>query len=391
MKILLLAPNSFSSQKKFPKRIFAPRSFILNLYRGLTKKGHQVCLASAPDIKKDRFDVAGDKTLLYNDSIKVDRFLNRPSLTNRDQYFSLFLRRQFYELDLVEKAIIFARKEKFDLIHTDHSVVHFFEHSSPVPIVYTMHDRLPRLNTMEYWLLGKYKDHKFISISLAQQQGSAKVNFVGNVYHGLDLKEYPFKSLCLGEYLAFIGRLVPEKGAHNAVKVAHALKLKLYVATEVVYKESRYFKKEIAPFIKKKAVTSIGFLEKGKVSFYQNARLLLFPIQWEEPFGLVMIEAMACGTPVVAYAKGSVPEVIIDGVTGFIVNSSESDKRGDWTVKKTGIEGLCEAVEKIYSMPEEEYKKMRLACRKRVEEKFTVEKMVDGYEKVYRRVLGIRK
>jgi len=100
-----------------------------------------------------------------------------------------------------------------------------------------------------------------------------------------------------------------------------------------------------------------------------------------------MIEAMACGTPVVAYARGSVPEVIKDGETGFIVNSSEEDKRGDWIVKKTGIEGLCEAVEKIYAMPKNQYIEMRKNCRKHVENNFTVEKMVNNYEKVYREII----
>lgn len=104
-----------------------------------------------------------------------------------------------------------------------------------------------------------------------------------------------------------------------------------------------------------------------------------------------MIEAMACGTPVVAYARGSVPEVIKDGETGFIVNSSEEDKRGDWIVKKTGIEGLCEAVEKIYSMPEEQYRQMRRNCRTHVEKNFTVERMVGEYEKVYNQILSSRK
>ena len=119
-----------------------------------------------------------------------------------------------------------------------------------------------------------------------------------------------------------------------------------------------------------------------------RAKCLLFPIKWEEPFGMVLIEAMACGTPVVAYARGSVPEIIKDGETGFIVNSSDSDIRGDWIVKKTGIAGLCEAVEKIYSMSKVEYQKMRHACRTHVEANFTVEKMADNYEKVYQKILS---
>ena len=122
--------------------------------------------------------------------------------------------------------------------------------------------------------------------------------------------------------------------------------------------------------------------------FYGRAKALLYPIEWEEPFGLVLIESMACGTPIVAFARGSIPEVVIDGETGFIVNPSDSDIRGNFIIKKTGKEGLKEAVEKIYAMSEAEYRQMRLNCRKHVEANFTVEKMVDGYEKVYQKLLG---
>lgn len=391
MKICFLAPNYYTSHKKFPKRIFAPRDFALSLVNGLARKGHKVCFASAPDLKKDRYPAVGEKNLLFARKLVIDKFLNRPQLSTRDEFLSHFLKREYYELDLIEKAIVFAAKEKFDIIHTDYPIVHFFDKFSSVPIVYTMHDRIARPGSLEYWLLSKYPDHKYISISKNQRQGDVKLNFAGNVYHGLSLKEFPFKDKHAGgDYMAFIGRLVPDKGAHTAVKVAHKLKLKLELATEAIYKENRYYKKEIAPYVAKNKIAMRGFLEKGKVSFFQNARLLLFPIQWEEPFGLVMIEAMACGTPVVAYARGSVPEVVRDGVTGYMIAPDRSylSYLGNLSIKTSGMEGLCEAVEKIYSMPQEEYMKMRLACRRHVEEKFTVEKMVAGYEGVYKKILG---
>jgi glycosyltransferase involved in cell wall biosynthesis len=115
---------------------------------------------------------------------------------------------------------------------------------------------------------------------------------------------------------------------------------------------------------------------------------MLAPLTWEEPFGLTLIESMACGTPVIAFARGSVPEIIEDGKTGYIVNSSEDDKRGDFVIKKTGIEGLCEAVERIYDMSEEGYRQMRKNCRAHVENNFTVERMVDQYEALYKEILA---
>ena len=127
-----------------------------------------------------------------------------------------------------------------------------------------------------------------------------------------------------------------------------------------------------------------------KYDFLGNAKAFLFPIHWEEPFGLVMVEAMACGTPVVAYNRGSVPEIVKDGVTGFIVDppeedlnsqiSNHNDQQGSWIIKKRGIEGLVEAVRRISEID-------RKACKKHVEEHFTVDHMVDGYIDVYRKIL----
>ena len=109
----------------------------------------------------------------------------------------------------------------------------------------------------------------------------------------------------------------------------------------------------------------------------------------EESFGLTLIEAMSCGTPVVAYAKGAIPEVIKDGITGFIINESEADIRGDWIIKKTGIEGLKEAIEKIYALPEKEYLAMRKACREHIEKNFTLEKMTQSYIEVYKKLIDL--
>lgn len=125
-----------------------------------------------------------------------------------------------------------------------------------------------------------------------------------------------------------------------------------------------------------------------RVHFLQSAKVFLFPIEWEEPFGLVLIESMACGTPIIAYARGSAPEIIKDGVTGFLINPSEDEKRGDFLIKKTGIDGFFEAVKQIYSMSKKEYENVRIACRKHVEENFTIEKMVDNYEKIYAEVIN---
>lgn len=187
----------------------------------------------------------------------------------------------------------------------------------------------------------------------------------------------------------FCGRIHPTKGVGLAIEAAMKLKKKLLLVGSIGYSHMDYFNNEIKPYINGDVSLVENISEKTSIAkLYGSSKLFIFPIQYEEPFGLVMIEAMATGTPVVAFARGSVPEVVKDGETGFIVNPSDDDIRGDWVIKKTGLEGLCEAVEKIYTMPEDQYRAMRRACRTHVEANFTVERMVDGYEKVYQEVLS---
>ena len=187
----------------------------------------------------------------------------------------------------------------------------------------------------------------------------------------------------------WISRVSPTKGLIDALKTSALTKKRLvFTATVNSDVDKKFYTEEVEPLLNNSLTVPIPELDmKKKNYYYQHARLFIFPIHWEEPFGLVLIESLVCGTPVVAYARGSVPEIIKDGVTGFIVNESEETKRGDWIIKKTGIEGLCEAVEKIYSMPKDEYEKMRKTCRDDVEKRFTVERMVTDYEALYKTFL----
>ncbi len=236
----------------------------------------------------------------------------------------------------------------------------------------------------------KFKHLNFISISNEFRTHFKSLNYIATVYHGLDLKYFPFNPNG-GNYLLWIGRASKHKGEDDAIEVAKKTGKKLLIGASLRQHTNDYFEKFIKPNLNDKITLIPNITFENTHKYYGQAKALLFPVKWKEPFGLIMIESMACGSPVIAYARGSTPEIIKDGETGFLVNPSENEIAGNWIIKKTGIAGLCEAVKKIYSMDKNQYLKMRQNSRKRVEQLFTVEKMVDEYEKVYQEILAKQK
>lgn len=189
-------------------------------------------------------------------------------------------------------------------------------------------------------------------------------------------------------HLLWFGRIDPnmKKGADIAMKISTHLNIPLDIYT---YIESRtYFNKNISPLLTDNIVINTT---SPKTEYFKRAKVFVLPLQWEEPFGLVVPESMASGTPVVAYARGAMPELIVDGVTGFLVNASDQKIRGDFIVKQTGIEGLIEATKRIYKMNTKEYEQMRKNCRQHVLDNFTVKKMVNRYEEVFYKILNFNK
>ena len=207
------------------------------------------------------------------------------------------------------------------------------------------------------------------------------------IQHGIDLNRLRGNQEG-GDHMVWMSRIdYPhrDKGASEAMFVGNRLKRRLHLTGFVEHGSRTYFEETLKPletqYVRLEEQNAGAPVDKSAT--LGSARLFLFPTQWEESFGLVMLEAMACGTPVVAYARGAVPEIVADGETGFVVNASDADIRGDFTVKKTGRDGLCEAVERIYAMKPDEYRQMRLNCRAHVEKYFTVSRMVDEYERLY--------
>ena len=206
----------------------------------------------------------------------------------------------------------------------------------------------------------------FVSISDSQRAPVKGANWCGTVYHGLPASQYR-PSYEQGSYLAFLGRLTSDKGPEDAIRIARAAGMPLRIAAKVPRGEAAYFKQHIEPHIDGRDIQLIGEVdERGKQPFLSGAAALLFPIKWPEPFGLVMIEAMACATPVIAYRAGSVPEVLDEGVTGFIVD---------------GQEGAVQAVKDLARTD-------RRAVRARFEERFTSERMARAYVRHYQQLVS---
>ena len=211
---------------------------------------------------------------------------------------------------------------EFDVIHAHVDWLHLpLLTRLGVPFVTTSHGRMDLPGFPD--VIHRFPEAPFVSISNNQRAPIGEANWIGTVYHGLPANMFR-AAFEPGTYLAFLGRLTAEKGPEAAIRIARAAGIPLHIAAKVPRGERGYFKQRLEPQIDGKHIKLIGEVnDAAKETFLGGAAALLFPIDWPEPFGLVMIEAMACGTPVIAFRSGSVPEVIDEGVTGFIVDSED--------------------------------------------------------------------
>jgi len=384
MKIGILTPSIYMYQQRYKDRIFAPGELVRNLVKGLLDRGHNVTWFSASGEETKAKLVLGNKDLLEKD-LQMRSFQDINEGIKRK--VSLYGTKMYYEMDLVARAYELAQKGDVELLHIFHSfgyLAHFLSELTQVPTVFTMHDPLPTDNMLESWLLDRFPGPRYISISRSQQ-GSQGNHFIGNVYNGINEAEFAFSPTGGQEFIC-VGRLVSQKGFDQAIAAVKIARTSLIIASWITddVQNSDYYRQKIVSHVDGATIKVKSLMQEGeRVQLYQQAKALLFPIAWEEPFGMVMTEAMACGTPVIAYNRGSVPEIVKDGITGFIIDPDGEDRpgKGSWVIKKQGIEGLVEAIKRIGEID-------RAACRRHVEEYFTVEKMVSGYEGVYKRVVN---
>jgi glycosyltransferase involved in cell wall biosynthesis len=237
-----------------------------------------------------------------------------------------------------------------------------------IPVVTTMHNDYLPLDTPEFEF---FKNScYYVAISKNQQQLNIGLNFAGVVYNAIDTSHYPMVNE-KKDYLLFLSNMSKEKGADTAVKVAKDLNENLILSSKIDKgPQQDFFEAEVKPYVDDKQIIFYPPVDqKTKQALFAQAKCFLFPIDWEEPFGLVMLEAMASGTPVVAYKRGSVPEVIQDGKTGFFVESYQE---------------LLAAVKKVGGISPD-------SCRAHVEKFFSVKTMTDNYLAVYEKIIGISK
>jgi len=331
-----------------PKLYGGTERIVSYLTEELVRRGHDVTLFASGDSRtKARLVRCSDMALRLN-----------PFVKDPIPYHVMML-------DTVRQEA-----DRFDVLHFHIDLLHF-----PVirdfaqRTVTTLHGRLDLPDLRPFY--AAFPEVPLVSISYDQRRPlSPPINWVGNVYHGLPRDLLRFTAEPKGDYLAFLGRISPEKGPDRAIEIARRAGMKLKIAAKIDRVDRAYWEETIAPMVETNPLVEyIGEInEAQKEEFLGNARALLFPIDWPEPFGLVMIEAMACGTPVIAFRSGSVPEVITPGESGAIVESVD------------------EAVEALRGIDAFDRHRVRAAFEKR----FTVERMAEDYLAIYRRLCGAK-
>lgn len=270
---------------------------------------------------------------------------------------------------MVNRMFRRARSGQYELLHFHHpeSALAMAEVYRDVPVVYTLHD------PAQSWLKELYELYQsnnqfYVSISNNQRRSAPDLPYLATVYNGIDPRDYPFNANP-ENYLLYAGRIAPEKGVKEAISVAKQTHNRLLIIGPVYPDTQGYFDQYIKPELNNQ-ILYLGFLERDKLPvYYQKAKAVLTPVQWEEPFGLTTIEALASGTPVISFRRGAAPEIIEDGKSGFVVNTTAE---------------MVTAVKRVGQIKREN-------CRKRVTRHFSVKKMVDGYEDAFGKAIALQR
>lgn len=343
--------------------IYAPIDIATAIAQGLAKRGHEIDFfaplgSEIPGVHVESLHLRQ----LAASEPEFRAIVNDPSLKGHampmlwDDYLSseMFTR---------------AGRGQYDLLHFHHTetALPYARLDPRTPVVYTMHDPIYPWYK-EVFELYHSPNQSFVSISNNQRRDAPDLPYTATIYNGVDIDRFLFSAEA-EDYLLIAGRVVPEKGFKEAIQIAQQTGNRLLIAGPVYPDHQGYFDQYIKPHLNDK-VLYLGNLEQSQLAcYYQKAKAFLTPVQWEEPFGLTTVEAMACGTPVISLRRGAAPEIILHRKTGFVVDS---------------IADMCAAVEKIDKID-------RAACRKHVQEHFGIDRMVDAYEATFEKLCAQHK
>jgi len=339
MRIAQVAPL----YESVPPRLYGGTERVVSyLTEELVRLGHDVTLFASGDSRTSATLVPCCPRALRLDSSCVDQLAHHVLALER----------------------VLQRADEFDVVHFHADYLHYsLSRRSSYVHVTTLHGRLD-IDDLKP-LYRESRDVPLVSISDAQRRPLAWANWQATVYHGLPADLYPFDARG-GDYLAFLGRVSPEKRVDRAIEIARRAGVRLRIAAKVDPADQRYFDEVVRPLLVDRNVEWVGEIGvDAKAEFLGGARALLFPIDWPEPFGLVMIESISCGTPVIAYPHGSVPEILEEGRTGFVVRT---------------IDEAVAAVERLGDVS-------RAGCREAFESRFTASRMATDYLHLYRRLV----
>lgn len=341
-------------------KIFAPGIIFTAIAQGLKQRGHEVTLYTpadsvVPGVKINSF---GIKTAHYH-----AKELGEDGFRYHHTQHTLYL---------ASKAFLDYSSGKYDLMLSDtFPIISYFSEFVSGPIVCIHHGVASKEHDLKYDIdrirQKRYYDRiKFVAITNKQRQmGKEFFNYIETIHHGLDLKQFKF-SPSPSKDLLFLGRINPRKGTDIAIDVTLETGRKLEIWGD--HQNDDYWKQKVEPKINNDNIRYRGHCEYNRVGeVYGQSKALLVPISWDEPFGLVVIESMACGTPVIAFGRGSIPELIVDGVTGFVIEPGNK-------------KAFVEAVKKIDQID-------RKKCREHVEKFFSFERMVDDYGKLFLKMI----
>ncbi|NES95094.1 MAG: glycosyltransferase family 4 protein [Desertifilum sp. SIO1I2] len=312
----------------------------------LVRRGHEVTLfASGDSITSAQLESVHPRALRLDSSVK-----------------------EYGIYDMLQLSQVYERANEFDIIHSHMGCAALpYAQLVKTPTVHTLHGIFTPDNEK---LFTHARRQPYVSISNAQREPRLNLNCVATVYNGIDLSQYTFQAQPENPpYLVFLGRLSPEKGPHIAIEIAKRSGWHLKMAGKVDAVDVDYFENVIKPEIDGRQIEYFGEVTQSeKAALLEGAVATLFTITWREPFGLVMVESMASGTPVIGMRMGSAPEVIAHGQTGF----------------------LCDNIEEAIAAIDQVSQLNRHHCREHVQNYFSVQKMVDGYEAVYQQLLAER-